>query len=201
MEGLSSGLGITAVNWLGKMDSRTLTASVPFALALLALLVALLVDHPVVFAVCFTILIFDVPVCFFVGWDWIRTGETPEINLSPLIPCRAERELMRNLRTRPKLTDDEFCSTFYADSHISKSSITSIRTILSEQIGMDLSALLPHDDMTLIDPEMDWSMIIDEIEREFDIRFTDSEIESGTATFDFFVQRLLNKKPTPEIAG
>jgi hypothetical protein len=189
----------TALSGL-EMNSRTLAASIPFVLALIAFAGALFVDHPIVFAICFTILIFDIPVCLFVGWDWLRTGEPPEINLSPMIPSRAERELIRNLRTRPKLADDEFYSTFYAESGVSKTSIASIRAILSEQIGMDLSALLPHDDLILIDPEMDWSIIIDEIEREFDVRFTDSELEGGPATFDFFVQHLLNQKPTREIA-
>ena len=161
--------------------------------------VAMLVDHPMAFAVCFAFLVFDIPVCFFVGWDWIRSGEPPEVNLSPLIPSRAERELARNMRSRPKLTVDEFYTSFYADSGVSKKSINSIRTILSEQIGMDLATLLPHDDMLLLDPEMDWSIIIEEIEREFRIKFTDNELEAGQATFDFFVQHLHNKKTDARI--
>lgn len=176
------------------MDSKTRIASVPFVLAILALLAVLLVDHPVVSAVCFSVLVFDIPVCLFVGWEWIRNGEAPEVNLSPLIPSRAERELMKNLRTRPGLTDDEFYSTFYGGSGIPKASVSSIREILAEQIGMDHSALLPDDDMILIDPEIDWSIIIDEVEREFCVRFTDSELESAPATLDFFVQRVFAKK-------
>ena len=159
------------------MDSKTRIASVPFVLAILALLAVQLVDHPVVSAVCFSVLVFDIPVCLFVGWEWIRNGEAQEVNLSPLIPSRAERELMKNLRTRPGLTDDEFYSTFYGGSGIPKASVSSIREILAEQIGMDHSALLPDDDMILIDPEIDWSIIIDEVEREFCVRFTDSELE------------------------
>ena len=180
--------------------SQTLIASIPFVLAAIAITVALLFDHPIAFSVCFAFLVFDIPVCTFVGWDWIRSGEPPEINLSPLIPSRAERELAKNMRLRPKLSVDDFYTTFYADSGISKKSIALIRAILSEQIGMDLATLLPHDDMILLDPEMDWSIIIDEIEREFEINFNDTELETGTATFDFFVQHLLNKKPMPELA-
>ncbi len=180
------------------MDSRTFNASIPFALAVIAIVVGLLVDHAIVLSVCFAFLVFVIPVCFFVALEWIRHREPPEISLSPLMPTRAERELRRNLRNRRKLTDDEFYSACYANSGVSKTSIASIRTILSEQIGMDLSALLPHDDLNLIDPELEWSIIIDEFEREFEIRFTDSELEKGPATFDFFVQHLINNKPCPK---
>jgi len=181
------------------MDSRTFYALLPFAIAIVAFSISQLVESIGVHTICFTILVFDVPVCLLVAWVWIRERQPPQLSLSPLIPTRAERELYRNLKNRPQLNDDEFYSAYYLTSGISKKTISTIRSILSEQIGMNLSTLLPHDDLTLIDPDIDWTIIIDEVEREFETRFADSELEAGPATLDFFVQHLREKQLTPEI--
>lgn len=183
------------------MDSRTIYALLPFAIAIATFWASQLVDTIGVHTVCFTILVFDVPVCLVVAWEWTRERRPPELSLSPLIPTRAERELYRNLKNRPQLSDSEFFESFYANSRVSSQSIARIRAILTEQIGMNLSGLRPNDDLTLIDGGIDWTTMIDEIEREFNIRFTDSELEAGPATFDFFVTTLLKKQPYPGFAS
>ena len=182
------------------MNSQTLSATMPFALALIATAIVICVDHPIVFASCFVFLVFVIPVCICVGWAWVRNGEPPEVNLSPLIASRSERELARAMRSRPTLSVQQFYTKFYADSGISEQSVASIRRILSEQIGIELATLLPHDDMVLLDTEIDWSIISDAIEQEFGTRFTETELETGPATFDFFVQHLLQHESTAESA-
>lgn len=172
------------------MKSRSAYALMPFAVTIAAFTVSRLFESAAVYAVCFAILVFSVPVCLLVAWERLRTGEPPELGLSPLILSRPERELIRNLKTRPRLSDRSFCETFYPDSGFSVQSIAKLRNILAGQIGYNLAGLHPDDDLSLLDDEIDWMIIVSEIEREFGIQFTRTDLEAGPATFDFFARRI-----------
>jgi hypothetical protein len=56
-----------------------------------------------------TVLVFDLPVCFF-----ILIGHPPVLTLALLLPSKEEREFHRALRLRPRLSNDEFFARFYA---------------------------------------------------------------------------------------
>lgn len=169
------------------MHPNTKYAVIPFVIGAVALGVWLTTDSLQVFAVCFATLVFAVPVCLMMLWEWLRTGVPPDISLSPLIPGRAEREFWRNLETRPKMSDDAFYVAFYKDSPISQTTTNQLREILTDEIGMDLSTLYPHDDLNLIDFELDWVPILRRIEQAFCIKFSKTQVSNGPATFDRLV--------------
>ena len=137
-------------------NRRTLIALIPFVIAVSGLIVAAILSFwpllpkgpsAVAFGIVGAILVFDVPVCVLVLVQWLATGEPPELSLSPLIPCREERQFHRNLRERSKLNDDEFYDTFYANSQIPKRFPVQLRTSLENAFGLDFGALHPTDNL------------------------------------------------------
>jgi hypothetical protein len=179
-----------------RLDPRARTALIPFLIAVPSILVAALLwfwqPFPlgyisIAIGVIGAILAFDLPVCALVVFEWLRTGQPPELSLSPLIPSREEREFRRILRTRPKLNDDDFYATFYSDSPIPKSLVVQLRKSLECAFGLDFGALQPTDNLILADPELDWADIVFRLNREFGIRLTNEMFGKFDGTFDSLV--------------
>lgn len=142
------------------------------------------------------ILFFDMPVCLWVIVEWIRDGEPPEMSLSPLIPSRAEREFRRQLRERPKLNDDEFYRTFFAQRSIPQELPVRLRKTLEDVLGMEFGALRPEDNLVHADAEMDWADVFEAIERRFEIRIPE-ELQAGVdGTFNSLLDCVIKAQRT-----
>ena len=184
-------------------NRRTWIALVPFLIAVPTLIIAVILwfasplpreTRSIAFGIVGTILVFDLPVCVFVLVQWLATGEPPELSLSPLISSREEREFRRNLRERPKLSDDEFYARFYADSFIPKQLAVQLRALLATQFGLDLGRLHPLDNLIYADVELDWAFLMDEINEEFDIVVPDEIIGKLDGTFDSLLRCIASIK-------
>jgi hypothetical protein len=150
-------------------------ALVPFVLAWIAVIVAA-VGHfvtgwsrnvgCVMFGIAGTVLIFDGPVCLWVFIDWIRFGQPPPLHLSPLIPCREEREIRRRLRNRPKLDDDQFYQAYFAAREIPREVPLRLRQIMEEVTGYDMGGVHPEDNLVWIDLEVDFADVFYHVERD-----------------------------------
>lgn len=141
---------------------------------------------------------FDLPVCVLVVIQWLATGAPPELSLSRLIPCREEREFHRNLRERPKLNDDEFYDSFYANSSIPRYLPAQLRALLATQFGLDFGALHPRDNLINAGVELDWTDLIDEINGEFDFVVPDEMIGKLDGTFDSLIRCIAKIKDRNE---
>lgn len=172
---------------------HTLIALVPFVIAVPGVIVAVLLwfwrplprdPNAIAFGVTTALLVFGLPVCILVLIEWLRTGEPPELSLSPLIQCREEREFHRNLRKRQKLNDGDFYDTYYANSGIPRRFPMELRMSLEGVFGLDFAALHPADNLIYADVELDWADLICRVNREFDIAIPKDEVRELDGTFD-----------------
>ena len=172
---------------------RARIARIPFLIALFGILAATLVwswrpvrleYNAIAIGICGVILIFDLPVCVLVVYEWLRTGEPPELSLSPLFPCREQREFRRNLRERTKLSDDDFFAVFYSHSQIPKELVVQLRKSLEGAFGLDFAALHPTDNLIFADAELDWADVMFRLNRNFDIVLTKEMFRGFDGTFD-----------------
>jgi len=183
----------TTSNASASDNRRIFIALIPFIIAVPGLIVATVLwfwppSNLIAFGIVGAILIFDLPVCVLVVIQWLAKGEPPGLSLSPLVPCREEREFHRNLRERPKLNDDEFYDTFYANSRIPKRLPVQLRTSLENAFGLDFGALHPTDNLIYADVEVDWADVIFRVKRDFDIVVPDDMIGRLDGTFDSLLQ-------------
>jgi hypothetical protein len=125
------------------------------------------------YAVCFVaatvILIYDVPVCGWVLWCYLSTGEPPKLNFEPLFPSAERRALYRAWKERPQLDDDDFYGTFYADSGIARNVVVGVRREMQRIFERSLAGVQPGDDVLRAEPEMDFADVFDELAEAFDI--------------------------------
>jgi hypothetical protein len=135
------------------------------------------------------VLVYALPTCILVVWEWFRTGEMPELNLEPLVPCTERRMLYKAWRERRQLDDKTFYEVFYATSGISPEIIKGVRRELESILGMSLAGVHPGDDISLADPELDFADVFDRFDRAFKINTPLRTRESPTdATFDSLVR-------------
>jgi hypothetical protein len=136
------------------------------------------------YAVCFVaatvILIYDVPVCLWVLWFYLNTGEPPKLNFEPLYPTaerrallrdceRRQQELLRAWKERPQLDDEAFYRAFYADSGIARWIAVRVRREMQKMLGRSLAGVHPGDDLELAEPEIDFADVFDRLARLFRI--------------------------------
>lgn len=191
-------------------NRRTLIALIPFMIAVSGVIIAAILwfwsplpkdPTAIAIGVVGAILVFDFPVCVLVFVQWLLTGEPPELSLSPLIPCRKEREFHRTLRERPKLNDDEFYNTFYSDSGIPKYLPIQLRASLENVFGLDFATLHPTDNLIYADAELDWADLVYRINRDFDVVVPGKMIAKLDGTFDSLLQCIVqiknHHKPSP----
>lgn len=172
-------------------------ALIPFKIAIPCLFIAAILwfltplpeeYNAIVIGIFGAILVFDIPVCVTVLIQWVSTGEPPELSLSPLIPTYEQREYRRVLRDRPKLNDDEFYNTFYADSGIPKQLAVQLRMSLEHCYGLDFGGLHPRDNLIYADDEIDFHDVIIRIKREYEIEIPNRRMSKAEATYDFLLQ-------------
>ena len=122
---------------------------------------------------------------------WVRHGEPPELNLSPLFPTRDERAFHRTLEARPGLDDDAFFAAFYADTGVPPDLPARLRADLAAALGFDreeLESLHPRDPLGLLDPEVDFADLFWRLERTFGITLPRAEWATWDGTFDGLVR-------------
>jgi hypothetical protein len=169
---------------------RVIVASVPFMIAVPALIAAVMLwRSPLpkqgtagLFGMVGAILIVDLATCGFVLVQWLWTGEPPELSLSPLVLTREERQFRHNLRTRPKLDDEQFYDAYYADSGIARTVPAELRKLLGDVLGLDLGALSPTD--KLVDDELDWADVFFRMERVFKVPIPREKWKVFDGSFD-----------------
>jgi hypothetical protein len=174
-------------------DRRAWVAMIPLLIAIPGVIIAAFlgfcrplpfVYNNIALGIVAAVLVYDIPVCALVVVEWLRTGEPPELSLSPLIPSRVEREFRRTLCSRPELGDDDFYATFYADSQIPKSLVVRLRKSLECAFGLDFAGLHPADNLIVADGELDWADVLFRLNREFGITLTREMLANFDGTFD-----------------
>lgn len=188
---------LTPYNPSVDLDRRKSIAQIPFIIAIPSLFIAVILwflnplpkeYNAIVFGIFGAILVFDIPVCVMVLFQWASAGEPPGLSFSPLIPTYEQREYRRILRDRPKLNDDEFYNTFYAESGIPKQLTVQLRRSLEDCYGLDSAGLHPRDNLIYADDEIDFHDVIIRIKREYEIEIPDRRMSKAEATYDFLLQ-------------
>ena len=116
----------------------------------------------------------------------ILVGHPPVMSLSPLLPSAWERAQWRELRRRPLLDDRQFYQRFYAASGIPASVPLRLRQVYAEQLGMD--RVWPEDHAAEFIKELDFRDLLDEVAREFGVRFSEEHVDALDGSFDSLVQ-------------
>ena len=82
------------------------------------------IDEGILMALLGVVLVFDLPVCLFLLWDWASSGKVPELPLGrllwqllPLADIYDERAFQHTLSLREDLTGDEFYQRYYQGLH------------------------------------------------------------------------------------
>ncbi|MGH7137883.1 MAG: hypothetical protein ACREHD_19205 [Pirellulales bacterium] len=119
-------------------------------------------------AACAGILAVDLPVCGLLLWEWWRTGEPPKFYWESPFDTEA-RALRRTLKQRPPLDDDAFYAAFYADSGIPKEIVIAVMRELQKMLGRSLAGVHPHDNMGVLEPEMDFADVLDVLADTFEV--------------------------------
>jgi len=134
---------------------------------------ALLVWHIVVFPICFSYLI----------------GNPIVMTLEPLYPSAESRAFWRQLRERPALSDDAFYSHFYETSGFSREMLARARRAL-RNLDTTIDRVIPTDLLWLLDAEYDLAWFLEELEKEFCIRFTAADHARVDGTLGNLLQLL-----------
>jgi hypothetical protein len=128
-----------------------------------------------------------IPICFL-----YLIGKPVVMTLSPLIPSAESRKFWRQLNERPPLKDEEFYARYYEGSGIPRDIPARLRRSL-----LDLDPLLdraiPTDFLYLLDDELDFADVLYLIEREFDLRFTETDHKRLDGTLDNLI-RLIHSR-------
>ena len=136
------------------------------------------------------ILVVDIPLCVL-----ILVGYPATMTLSPLVSSAAERAKWREMRQRPQLSDDEFLERYYAATSIPRDIPLRLRSIYSEQLGMD--QVQPDDIATDFVGELDlWELAL-EVRDALGVQFTVEEVQQLTGSFDSFVRAVAAKRGDP----
>jgi hypothetical protein len=125
-----------------------------------------------------TWLVFTLPICLL-----YLIGRPPVITLSPLIPSAECRAFRRELKARPRLSDEEFYAQFYAGSGIPKDIPARVRRYLAE-INVLADRAVPADNLSLLDDELDLSDILLELQEEFGVRFREVDYAAVDGTLN-----------------
>jgi hypothetical protein len=167
-------------------------ALIPFATAVPCLIVGYLVwahdpftvrVNAGVFGIVGAILIFDIPVCLWVAGHWIVTGHPPELSLYPLMPSAQERKFHRTLRQRPQLTDEEFYQAFYARTELPPELPPALRRSMEGWLG-NLKGLHPGDNLFHACDDLDWEILLEEVEQDFKVSIPRDRVSDLDGTFD-----------------
>jgi len=108
-------------------------------------------------------------------------GRPPEMNLSPLWPSARERSYWREVGGRPELTDEEFYDRFYEGSGVPPDIPARIRRCLAD-LDILIERAYPADRIPHADDELDYADVLFRIEREFVVRFTETDYALFTGT-------------------
>jgi hypothetical protein len=146
------------------------------------------------------LLIFDLTVCAYVLIKWQLAGVPPDLWCELLMITPEEREVHRNFRARPKLDDDAFYQTFYAESDVPKHSAVKLRALLEDETGYDLAGLHPSDNLVYLDSELDFADVFFRIERDFKIKLDWGELQRIELTFDSLLRATLRCMAASEVA-
>lgn len=166
---------------------------IPFVLAIPLTFVAVVLwfDHPLqgdanslAFGVVSAVLVFDLPVCAWVAIQWLITGEPPDLTLEPLVPSREQRQLHRELRERPALSDAELYNKFYVESSIPEDLPGRVRKCVERWVECNVDAIHPSDCLGHLDGELDGVYLLHEVHREFGIRIPDERLQQLDGSFD-----------------
>jgi hypothetical protein len=189
----------TAISSASRSPRESWIALIPFLIAVPGVIVAAFFWHwrplprwenAIAFGVVGAILVFDLPVCAYVLFYWLRDGHPPDMSLAPLIPSREQRAFHQVLRQRPKLDDHQFYDVFYANSAIPKQLPVRLRKSLETVFGRSFAALHPTDNLLHADEEVDWADVFDQIHRDFGVDISSQITEESHCTFDSLLRTI-----------
>jgi len=131
------------------------------------------------------------------GWMWLiitipicccyLLGHPVVISLSPLVPSAESRTFLCTLRNRTPMTHDQFYEMFYATSDIPKPVIVGVRNCLITFHPI-ADRLVPADDLTLLDDELDLAEVLRWMNQEFRVQFSQKDYASVDGTLDNLIR-------------
>lgn len=141
-----------------------------------------------------------------IGWMWLiitlpicccyLLGHPVAITLSPLVPSVESRAFWRVLQDRTAMTHEEFYVLFYADSAIPMATIVRVRNRLVEFHPI-ADRLVPADNLSLLDDELDLAEVLRWMQKEFHIRFSRSDYTCFDGTLDSLIRLTHDKLHRP----
>lgn len=133
------------------------------------------IDEGILVALLGVVLVFDLPVCLFLLWDWASSGKVPEVPLGrllwqlfPLADIYDERTFQHTLSAREDLTGDEFYQRYYQGTGVPQAVVLRLLAIYSTFFALPSTKLRPDDWPPAI-AELDMEPLVVEIEKEFGI--------------------------------
>lgn len=118
---------------------------------------------------------------------------------SLVLEKRRKREIERIFGGRQKLDERDFYETYFRHKNVPFFVVQRIRQILEDELDADLSRLSPEDDFSgnlsfFWDYEVDAEFyILNEIEKEFEIKIGDAEAASRTRTVEDLIDLVWEK--------
>jgi hypothetical protein len=133
------------------------------------------IDEGILVGLLGVVLVFDLPVCLFLLWDWASSGKVPELPLGrllwqlfPLADIYDERAFQHTLSAREDLTGDEFYQRYYQGTGVPQTVVLRLLAIYSKFFELSFTKLRPDDWPPAI-AEFDMEPLVVEIEQEFGI--------------------------------
>ena len=133
------------------------------------------VDESILVGLLGVVLVFDLPVCMFLLWNWASSRKVPELPLGrllwqlfPLADLYDERAFRRKLALRGDITGDEFYQRYYHGTGVSQAVVLRLLAIYSKFFDLPSNKLRP-DDWPPDIAAFDTGPLVQEIEQEFGI--------------------------------
>jgi hypothetical protein len=106
------------------------------------------IDEGILVGVLGVVLVFDLPVCLFLLWDWASSGKVPELPLGrllwelfPLADIYDERAFQHTLSAREDLTGDEFYQRYYQGTGVPQAVVLRLLAIYSKSFALSSTKL------------------------------------------------------------
>jgi hypothetical protein len=119
-------------------------------------------------------------------------GGMQELTFPLLIPHKASRLFRSQLLSRTAMDDNQFFVNYYAGIGVPRAIVDGIRASLRRRYKL-ADRLVPSDDLTLIDGELDLAQVARWVGAEVGLRFARDEISTINGRLDDFVQAAWRK--------
>ncbi len=110
---------------------------------------------------------------------------------------RREREFTAELATREPVSDEELFARYYAAGEAAADAPGRVRRVFARHMDYPADKLLPDDDLLFFWDELDMIDLIRDLEREFGIEITNTDVATVPSCTIRAVSHLVSRKAGP----